>query len=185
MLLLGTLLTEGGRWRAARWLREVARRPRDFARVTTPWGKARRSQVLLVMQTRPSEMRLALRRDRLAPWRRTLTSVSEPGVARIPSSVPIANQVAREMAAELDAVPQSALNEVLLDVSTTAHVLGGCAIGASPETGVVDAFGRVFGVPGLYVMDGSTVGANLGVNPALTISALAELGMSRVAAKGA
>jgi cholesterol oxidase len=56
----------------------------------------------------------------------------------------------------------------------TAHFLGGCAIGASPETGVVDAYQRVFGHPGLHVLDGAAVSANLGVNPSLTITAQAE-----------
>ncbi len=176
MLLLGTLLTDGGGAlpRPLRWLGQVLRHPVDFLRATRPWGKAERSVVLLVMQTQDNRTRLVQRRRWCWPFRPTLTSEPLVGQVRLPSYIPIANQVARELAAELDAVPQSALNEVLLDVPTTAHILGGCPMGRGPDEGVVDSRGRVFGQPGLFVTDGSIVSANLGVNPSLTIAALAE-----------
>lgn len=176
LLLLGTLLTDGGpglpRW--ARWLGQVVRHPGRFLRVSKPWGKAASSVVLLAMQAKPSETRLVLRRAAWLFGRRTLTSEPVPGAPRVPSYVPLANEVARELAAELDAIPQSALNEVLLDIPTTAHILGGCVPGEDPDSGVVDAGFEVFGYPGLYVLDGSVVAANLGVNPSLTIASLAE-----------
>lgn len=181
MLLLGTLLTDGGGRvpRSLRWLGHALRHPGRLLFVTRPWGKAERSTILLVMQTRESEMRLVKRRPWFWPFRRFLTTVPEPGFERIPSYIPIANEVARELGADLDAEPQSALNEALLDIPTTAHILGGCAIGATPETGVVDDLCRVHGQKGLYVVDGSVIGANLGVNPSLTITALAERACSR------
>jgi cholesterol oxidase len=113
--------------------------------------------------------------------------VSDPprGQERIPSYIPIANEVARELGVELDAVPQSSLNEVLLDQSTTAHILGGCAIAGTPEQGVIDLDFQVFGHPGLYVMDATVIGANLGANPSLTITALAEYACSRFPARPA
>jgi cholesterol oxidase len=74
--------------------------------------------------------------------------------------------------------------EPLFDIPTTAHILGGCCIGDSSETGVVDVDHRVFGYEGLYVVDGSTISANPGVNPSLSIAALAERAMSRIPAKG-
>jgi cholesterol oxidase len=74
---------------------------------------------------------------------------------------------------------------VLLDTSTTAHILGGCGIGADADSGVIDSSGRVFGHDGLYVMDGSMISANLGVNPSLTITALSEHVCNRIPAKGA
>jgi cholesterol oxidase len=83
----------------------------------------------------------------------------------------------------VDGVPGSSLNEVLLDVPTTAHVLGGACIGASPDTGVVDPYHRVYGHPGLHVVDGAAVSANLGVNPSLTIAAQAERALSLWPAK--
>jgi len=142
--------------------------------VTWPIGKAARSTILLVMQTVDNHTRLVRRRQLLWPFTKAITSHPDPNQPGIPSYIPIANEVAYEMAEELKAEPQSGLNEVLLDTSTTAHILGGCAIAADVDSGVVDSSGEVFGHPGLYVMDGSLIGANLGVNPSLTITALAE-----------
>jgi len=183
MLLLGTLLTDGGPGmpRQLRWLANITRHPLQFLRVCKPWGKASSSTVLLVMQTVDNHTRLVRKRRLLWPFGRTLTSQPAPGQPGIPSYIPIANQVARELAADLDAIPQSTLNEVLLDTSTTAHILGGCGISSGPDTGVVDSRGRVFGAEDLYVVDGSMIGANLGVNPSLTITALAEHVCSRFA----
>jgi cholesterol oxidase len=136
------------------------------------------------MQTVDTHTRLVHKRRWLWPFTRALTSQPDPGQPGIPSYIPIANEVAREFAADLDAIPQSSLNEVLLDTSTTAHILGGCGIGSSAETGVIDSDGKVFGHDDLYVMDGSIIGANLGVNPSLTITALAEHVCSRFPSKG-
>jgi len=186
MLLLGTLLTDGGGPvpRPLRWIGNILRHPIDFLRVVKPWGKAESSVVVMAMQTADNHTRLVRRRQLLWPFSRTLTTRPDPGQPGIPSYLPIANEVAREVAAELDAVPQSSLNEVLLDTSSTAHILGGCGIGGDAASGVIDSSGRVFGYEGLYVMDGSMIGANLGVNPSLTITALAEHACSRIPAKG-
>ena len=159
---------------ALRWIGRVFRHPIRFLRVTWPFGKAARSTILLVMQTLDNHTRLVRRRQLLWPFTRAITSQPQPGQPGIPTFIPIANEVATEMGRELKAEPQSSLNEVLLDTSTTAHILGGCSIAADPSKGVVDASGEVFGHPGLYVMDGSLIGANLGVNPSLTITALSE-----------
>ncbi len=75
--------------------------------------------------------------------------------------------------------------ETLLGVPSTAHILGGACMGADPGEGVIDADHRLFGYDGLYVIDGSAVSANPGVNPSLTITALAERAMSRIPAKSA
>ena len=176
MLLLGTILTEGGGRtpRPLRWLWQAVRHPLRFLRVTFPIGKAARSVVLLVMQTVDNHTRLVRKRQLLWPFTRALTSEPDPHQPGIPSYIPVANEVAKELGEELDAVPQSSLNEVFLNTSTTAHILGGCSIAAGPEKGVVDSNGEVFGHPGLFVVDGSLIGANLGVNPSLTITALAE-----------
>lgn len=186
MLVLGTLLTDGGPGlpRQIRWLGNVLRHPIEFLRASKPWGVAERSSVLLVMQTVDTHTRLVRKRQWLWPFTRALTSQPDPDQPGIPSYIPIANEVAREFAADLDAIPQSTLNEVLLDTSTTAHILGGCGIGAGPESGVIDADGKVYGYDNLYVIDGSIIGANLGVNPSLTITALAEHVCSRFPTKG-
>jgi cholesterol oxidase len=176
LLLLGTALTDGGNGapRQLKWLRNLFRHPLLGLRAHTPWGKAERSNVLLVMQTNDNHTRLLQRRQVYWPFRPTLSSKPPAGQKRIPSYIPIANEVARELGKELDAIPQSTINEVLLDQSTTAHILGGCAIAGRPEEGVIDSRFEVFGYPGLYVMDASVIGANLGANPSLTITALAE-----------
>jgi cholesterol oxidase len=187
MLLLGTALTDGGSAvpRQLRWLGNLARHPLQSFSFFKPCGKAEHSLVLLVMQDNDNYTRLVRRRRRLWPFSYCLASVPPRGQQRIPSYIPIANEVARELGVELDAVPQSSLNEVLLDQSTTAHILGGCAIAGSPEEGVIDLDFQAFGHPGLYVMDATVIGANLGANPSLTITALAEYACSRFPAKPA
>ena len=168
MGLLGTILVDGGggrRW--ARFLHEAARHPLLLLRSLSVRRWSERTLILLVMQARDSRMRLTLRRGRLR---------SEG--ADIPSYLPQANEAARHAAAVLGGEPGSSLNEVLLDRPTTAHVLGGCAIGATAQEGVVDAYHRVFGCPGLHVVDASAVPANLGANPSLTITAMAERALS-------
>ena len=186
VLLLGTILTDGGPGipRPLKWMGNALRHPAEFIRATKPWGKAKNSTVLLVMQTVDNHTRLVRKRQPLWPFTRAITSQPDPNQPGIPSYIPIANDVAREFAKDLDAVPQSSINEVLLDTSSTAHILGGCGIGAGPDTGVIDSRGRVFGYDDLYVMDGSMIGANLGVNPSLTITALSEHVCSRFPAKG-
>lgn len=179
MALLATHLTGGGppwpRW--VRWMANAVRHPVDFLRAHFPFGWARRSAVLLVMQPLNNHMRLRLRRW---PWGRALASELPDGGARPPTYMPLANAVAKRMAERMGGIPQSGLHEVLLGASSTAHILGGATLGASPADGVCDAQGKVFGYEGLHVADGSLVPANLGVNPSLTITALAEHVMSQV-----
>ena len=100
-----------------------------------------------------------------------------------PTYIPLGNEVARAFARKVDGVPKSSVFEVLFDVPTTAHVLGGAVIGADKHAGVIDARHEVFGYPGLYVVDGAAIPANLGVNPSLTITALAERAMSLIPVK--
>lgn len=185
MLLLGTMLTDGGSGipRQLKWLGNILRHPLDFLRILKPWGKAETGTVVMAMQTVDNHTRLVRKRQLLWPFSRTLTTQPDPNQPGIPSYIPVANEIAREIAEELDGIPQSSYNEVLLDTSSTAHILGGCGIGSGPENGVIDSSGRVFGHDGLYVMDGSMIGANLGVNPSLTITALAEHVCSRIPAK--
>jgi cholesterol oxidase len=105
------------------------------------------------------------------------------GRERIRSYIPVGNEVTRRMARKMRGYPKSMWSEVMLDAPTTAHILGGCTMAASPETGVVGFNGEVFGYPNLYVADGSVVPANLGVNPSLTITALSEYITSQVPAR--
>jgi cholesterol oxidase len=111
------------------------------------------------------------------------SSVPE-GLRRAPAYIPIANEVTSRLAEKMNGIPLSLIPEAALNASTTAHILGGCCMGASPESGVVDTNGEIFGYPNLFVADGSVVPANLGVNPSLTITALSEYIMSQLPNKG-
>jgi len=97
-----------------------------------------------------------------------------------PTFIPVANEAAEWLAKRTGGVAQSSTMEALMNVPTTAHILGGAVIGASPEDGVVDSRQRVFGYQNLLVCDGAAVPANVGVNPSLTIAALAERAMSEI-----
>jgi cholesterol oxidase len=134
------------------------------------------------MQPLDNYLRLRLRRRWWWPWKRVMDS--QRGTDKpAPVYFPIANQIAARMAEKIDGVPQSGLVEILKNVSTTAHILGGCPMGASASEGVIDSACRVFGYDGLYVIDGSMIPANLGVNPSLTITAMAEYAMTQVPPK--
>ena len=184
MSMLATVLTDDGpvfpRW--MRWAKNVALRPREFVRTLNPIGSAKGGAILLVMQPVDNHMRYRMRRRWFAPWKKRLDS--DRGTNKpTPTYIPIANEVARRMAKEMDGIPQSGIIEVFMNKATTAHILGGCPMGLTNETGVVDTRGRLFGYDDFYVVDGSIVPANLGVNPSLTITALAEHAMSQVPAK--
>ncbi len=97
------------------------------------------------------------------------------------ASLPEATDLAMRVADKTDGVPVSAFPETLFGTPTTAHILGGACIGASAEEGVIDSSHEVFNYPGLYVIDGAAVSANPGVNPSLTITAMAERAMSLIA----
>src|SRR3954471_8373337 len=101
-----------------------------------------------------------------------------------PTFIPVANQCAEWIAERTGGIAQSSITEALMNIPTTAHILGGAAIGANPANGVVDARQRVFGYENLLVCDGSVVPANIGVNPSLTITALAGGAMPFVEAAG-
>ena len=173
MGLLSTVLTDGGGRvpRPLRWAGNVARHPGQVASLLLGLGSwSQRTVIGLVMQTGGSSITVRPRRT----WRGTVRLTSVPGEGEpTPTWIPAANAAYRRMAAHLGGFAASSVGEVA-DVPMTAHFLGGCTIGSSSATGVVDAYHRVFGYPGLHVADGSTVSANLGVNPSLTITAQAE-----------
>lgn len=184
MALLTTVLTGDGpfwpRW--LRWIGNIITHPLQFLRTVIPFGWARRTAILLVMQPVASHLRYVMRRRWYWPFSRSLDTDYGEG-KKAPVYLPIANQIARRMAEKMDGIPQSGLIEVVANKASTAHILGGCPIGLSPETGVVDTECRLFGYENFYVVDGSVMPANLGVNPSLTITAMAEHTMSKVPAK--
>lgn len=183
MSLLATLLVDGGRWpRWLRWVGGALRHPIRLLRALWPAGWATRTIILLVMQTLDNHLELKLHRRWWWPFGRTLRSL-RARAGRMPTYIPAGNAAARAVAKRIEGVPFNAVTEVLFDVPLTAHILGGCTMGADREHGVVDRGGAVFGYPDLLVVDGARISANLGVNPSLTITALAEHSMSLVPAK--
>jgi cholesterol oxidase len=109
-----------------------------------------------------------------------------PENAEVPTaSIPEATDIAKRFANKIDGVPMSMFTETLLNIPTTAHILGGACIGETIDDGVIGADQQVHGYPNLYVCDGSAMSANPGVNPSLTITAMTELAMTQIPAKSA
>jgi len=179
---LAAPLTDGGGRvpRPLRLLGTLARHPLQTLRALWPFGRAARSGIVLAMQTTEGVLDLVYRRRWWRLGSRALGS-RLPDEEDPPSSyIPVAQEVTRRLARRAGGDAWNTWPEVLLGAPTTAHVLGGCRMGATPDEGVVDFEGRVFGHPGLRVVDGSVVPVNLGVNPSLTITALAEHIMAQV-----
>ncbi|HEX6346508.1 GMC family oxidoreductase [Umezawaea sp.] len=172
--LMGLLMTvlvdaEPGtpRWRLG--ARELLRRRHDLRRLLGPKRWSEQTVALLVMQDLDNSLTTRTRRG---VFGRRLTSSPGEGDP-IPTWIPAGHDVARRVGAKIDGVPGGAWTD-LADIPMTGHFIGGCVIGATASTGVVDPYHRVHGYDGLHVVDGSTIPANPGVNPSLTITALAE-----------
>jgi cholesterol oxidase len=175
MGLLQTALTDGdGRYpRWMRWLGEMVRHPKNLQVLSVRrWSE--RTIILLVMQTLDNSITVSGRRTRFG--RHRLTSTQGHGQPN-PTWIPAGNDAARRVAEKIDGIPGGALGDIA-NVPMTAHFIGGCAIGDTAERGVIDGWQRLFGHPGLHVIDGSAISANLGVNPSLTITAQAERAMA-------
>jgi cholesterol oxidase len=178
MALLFTLLTEGGTrlTRPLRWVRQILRHPVNAFRMAFPMRWSRRTIILLVMQTLDNALRLRPARVGRTVFLQTEQDPDNPN----PTYIPVANRAAEALAERMGGIAQSNVGEALFNTPATAHILGGAVIGAEPRQGVVDRDQRVFGYERLLVCDGSVVPANPGVNPSLTITALAEHAMASV-----
>jgi cholesterol oxidase len=174
------MLVTGTGWRRIlNWIGAMFRHPIRFARTAWPFGFARQTLILLVMQTIDATLRMRHKRRWFWPFQRILSTDGK----RIPTNIPQANTFALKAAEQLGGIAITSTSEILFDLPMTAHCIGGCVMGADAEHGVIDAQHRVFNYDNLYVVDGSAVGANLGVNPSLTITALAERAMAHIPAK--
>ncbi|PBC44065.1 cholesterol oxidase [Rhodococcus sp. ACPA4] len=169
--LLQTVLSDGGGKvpRVLKTLAVAARHPSAFARSLSVRNWSERTVIALVMQTDDNSLELSKNTRRFG---RSLTSRPGPGDP-LPTWIPQGHTAIRKVAQKIDGDPGGSIAEIV-NIPMTAHFLGGCAIGDSPSTGVVDPYLRAYGHNGLHVMDGSVVSANLGVNPSLTITAQAE-----------
>ena len=179
MSALYTLLTGDGTkaTRPLKLLGQILRHPVNFAKIMRPKGWSRRTIIVLVMQTLDNAIALRPKRKRNGDVR--LTTEQDPEKPN-PTFIPIANEAAEWLAERTGGIAQSSFSEAAFNVPNTAHILGGAVIGASPEEGVVDAKQRIFGYENLLVCDGAAVPANVGVNPSLTITALAEHAMAAI-----
>jgi cholesterol oxidase len=179
---LYTLLTGKGTrlTRPLLWLGQAVRHPLKLARTLWPFNWSRRTVILLVMQTLDNAIRLVPKRRLLGGIR--LQTQQDPEKPN-PTFIPVANQAAEWWAKKVGGVATAGVTEAIFNIPTTAHILGGAVIGADPEHGVVDAENHVFGYRNLLVTDGAAMPANPGVNPSLTITALAERAMSRIPAR--
>jgi len=144
-------------------------------RVRKNWHK--RITLISTMQNLDNQMAFTWGRDFFTGFKPGLLSQTVDG-SKAPTYISEANQAARSFAQVSGGIPFNSLIENVMNMSVTAHILGGCAIGADPGSGVIDTKHQVFGYPGLYVVDGAALPVNVGVNPSLTITALAERAMS-------
>lgn len=183
MGLLTTIQVPGG-GRIPRWLRYVGlilRHPAVFARSFSNRRWSERTIIGLVMQSLDNSLTTSVRRGPFG-GRKKLTSEQGHGEPN-PTWIPQGQEAATRLAERIDGHPGGTLGDPF-NIPMTAHFLGGCPIGDSAESGVIDPYHRLYGHPGLHVVDGSAVTANLGVNPSLTITAQAERALSLWPNKG-
>jgi cholesterol oxidase len=173
-----TATTLGGRLRAV--AAAYRKNPFDWAR---GWfaGESHKSAILLYMRTLDESLSLVLKRGPFGI--RTLNTELDDPASAPKANLPEAMELAQRFAEKMQGLVSSMFSEALMGTPTTAHILGGACMGKDANEGVIDKDHQVFNYPGLYVVDGSAVSANPGVNPSLTITALAERAMSRIAAK--
>ncbi|MGH8461854.1 MAG: GMC oxidoreductase [Stenotrophobium sp.] len=177
---LFTVLTNGrpgitriGAWLVA-MLKLLATRPLAAVRTALPYRWSSETVIFLVMQTLEGHLNVRWTRPWYWPFSKTLSTHGD----RIPTYIPGANAFTEKAAKATGGVGLSTITEILFNVPMTAHCMGGCAIAATPDKGVIDARNRVFNYQNMYIIDGSMLSANLGVNPSLTITALAERAMT-------
>jgi cholesterol oxidase len=182
MGLLATIMVDGGGRtpRSMRFVGQAFRHPVTFLRATSVRHWSQRSIIGLVMQSRDNSITVSGRRRLTGGI--GLTSTKGHGESN-PTWIPPGHRAVRQMTERLEdstgvpAMPGGSLGEIV-NVPMTAHYLGGAVISDDPAKGVVDPWHRVWSYPGLHIVDGSTISANLGVNPSLTITAQAERAMS-------
>ena len=180
LLTMATANTRPVFLRPFRFLGNILVHPLRFIRMMCNPDWASNTIIFLVMQTADNAMRMTLRKGL---FRKSLT-IKNDGEKRVNAYIPVGQEVMNRYARKVNAVPQNSTMEILFNVPSTAHILGGCPMGESQDDGVIDRYFRVFGYPDMYVLDGSAIQGNLGVNPSFTIAALAEYAMEHVPVRG-
>ena len=181
MGLMQTIMTEGydSKTRRRHWLKQFVANPALLGKILNVRRWSQRTVIALTMQNVDSSVTVRGKRG-LFGWR--LTSTNDP-LKPNATYIPAANEVVRRIAEKHGGIAGGHIGD-LIDAPFTAHFVGGCVIGDTSENGVIDPYHRVYNYPTLHIIDGSTITANLGVNPSLTITAQAERAVSLWPNKG-
>jgi cholesterol oxidase len=177
----GLSAENGGSIAGRSWklLKKTVTHPVHFIKTVFNFKWSTNMVILLTMQTIDNAMRMK--------WKETIfggkMKIVNRGQKKVPSYIPVGQEVMERYARKVNGIAQNILLEVLFDRPTTAHILGGCPMSESVESGVVDSKLKVHGYPDFYITDGSVIQGNIGVNPSLTITAMAEYAMSMIARK--
>ncbi len=165
--------------RVAKLIGNIISKPGQFIRTIFRRNLPHNSVIFLVMQTLDNSMKMV--------WKKGLfggkITIDNSGGQKVPAYIDIGQEVMQRYGKKIDAVPMNAVTEIVFNMSSTAHILGGCPMGETAETGVVNDKFEVHGYPNMYILDGSIIPCNLGVNPSLTITALSEYAMQQVPEK--
>ena len=166
--------------RFSKWVITVITHPINFIKLTFTfrnWGK--KSIIFLVMQSLDNSMRMIWKRGLLG----SSISIKNNKASKVPAFIPIGQEVMHRYAKKVNGIAQNTWPEILLNMPMTAHILGGCPMGKTKNEGVVNDLFEVHGYKNMYILDGSIIPCNLGVNPSLSITALSEYAMSQIDAK--
>ena len=165
--------------RTAKMIGNMIVHPIKFLRTVFDWNVPKTGVIFLIMQTLENAMQLKMKKGIFG----NTMSMQNDSKQRVPTFIPVGQDALYRYAKKVNGVPMNAFSEVMFNMASTAHILGGCPMGKTKEDGVVDDFFRVHGYPDMYVLDGSIMPCNLGVNPSLTITALSEYAMDHIPAK--
>ena len=179
LLTLATGNTKTPALRSLEFLLNIVTHPFTFLKMMLNPKWATNTIIFLVMQTADNAMRMTLKKG-LFKKRLTLRN---DGKNKVNAFIAQGQEVMNRYAKKVNAIPQNSTAEILFNIPSTAHILGGCPMGDSIEEGVINSNFEVFGYPGMYILDGSVIQGNLGVNPSFTITALAEYAMSQIPEK--
>jgi cholesterol oxidase len=165
--------------RTVKMLVSIFRNPIQFLRSQINFNVAENGIIFLIMQSLENSMRME--------WTKGIfgggMKMQNDSGQKVPSYIPVGQEVLHRYAEKVNGVAQNAFSEVLFSLASTAHILGGCPMGKTKEEGVVDEFFKVHGYENFYILDGSIMPCNLGVNPSLTITALSEYAMDHIPEK--
>lgn len=165
--------------RTLKMLGNMITQPLNFIRSVFNFKLAETSIIFLIMQSLPNAMRMKLNRGVFGS---RLVMKNDSG-QKVPSFIPVGQEALNRYSKKVNGVPHNAFSEVVFGLASTAHILGGCPMGKSKQEGVVDDHFKVHGYPDFYILDGSIMPCNLGVNPSLTITALSEYAMNEIPTK--